>query len=1054
MINRLLYVEFLTAQENFASVADYLGKYGFCHVSHHDSGKSCFRAPGCDSCFVIRSAISPQDIHRVSQSGTTVVDVCFLVDCMDVIVSRVKKMPESPTVTSVSGGVVVMSSPLEGLVHTLVESSSFNGSLKGWSPSNVFDVSQPKTTTTTSSSPLFSYVDHITLACYAGTTAQVGSFYERAFALASGAGPTTLESAGGGLRLSVLDRADHHAVKFTLVEPVTGVVSRHLQEESNQVTCFLHEHSGPGVQHVAFHTDDILSSVARLEKADVRFIAAPPEYYQHPGKIRQIVSAGFRVDQLEPLSILCDGNPERSNGYDAEGPSKPGYLLQVFTEAAFQRKTIFFELISRGADSNGVKVRGFGAGNIRDLFHSVAVSDKHNSSSGHNNTPHSHWRQVSLSGRVEDPLYQSMRETCVHIFQKPENVVFFNSTCAHVPVAVIGGGLCGLTAALALVRQGQDVVVIEKRGELTRGTRAMMWTRSTLQFWEHLGILEALQRVASKAQHAFMRVHVGQQQSQLVHVAPPSSHQQEKYPSLMNIPQYAVLAVLLNELAKSPRCSFMFRNKVVGLSDVSHADGMMVHVESSAQKLQYSFIADTVLDCCGADSMWRSHLVQNIRVKDQPYAVVADVRLHEGQGVFQEPLFWFRPSFHQDGDVFQLTPQSSGVVRMDFGVRCEAGPADETTIEKRVRRALETLHPPSADAFDVVWSSVTEFASGHLRKAVEARIVWLGDSLRRLSFFGARSGNEGIRDVASLCWRLVPHPSLQLNELLRGYEEERLYSCACDALVNSTMNKFLDPRPNMRFLRDVALNLCATDGTADRLLSVGAFPLAPVSLRRVSSLNIQGSSNGVWSNHGPCPGDYFRDGKLQSGYHLFDLLPRYSFALLVFGKLNPNVSVPSWIHVVNVAVPPNARNDLLHVASPDLVAMYDAHPGSCFLLRPDLYVCGRWRVWDDRCSEYCSLMGRSHETNASPTISETDFEAMMPTSEQTRFAVVYEAIEKIEEESDRKAFMERLIVGLSEGTVHVQKTWTLEQISEALIKSLLRFNGGIISFKSVVEKST
>jgi 4-hydroxyphenylpyruvate dioxygenase len=132
-------------------------------------------------------------------------------------------------------------------------------------------------------------------------------------------------------------------IKFPINEPATGKRKSQIQE-------YLEYYRGPGVQHVACVTDDIVRTVTTLRDNGVEFLRIPSTYYedleQRVGKIDE------PIDQLAELGILVDSDED-------------GYLLQIFTEGVQDRPTLFFEVIERHGS------RGFGAGNFRSLFEAI-----------------------------------------------------------------------------------------------------------------------------------------------------------------------------------------------------------------------------------------------------------------------------------------------------------------------------------------------------------------------------------------------------------------------------------------------------------------------------------------------------------------------------------------------------------------------------------------------------------------------------------------------------------------------------------------------------------
>jgi 4-hydroxyphenylpyruvate dioxygenase len=129
-------------------------------------------------------------------------------------------------------------------------------------------------------------------------------------------------------------------VKLPINEPAPG-------KKKSQIDEYLEFYRGPGVQHIAMATDDIVSTVDALRRRGVRFIRVPATYYQ---TIREKVGEIEETwDDVERLNILADRDEE-------------GYLLQIFTKNVQDRPTMFYELIERRGS------RGFGLGNFKELF--------------------------------------------------------------------------------------------------------------------------------------------------------------------------------------------------------------------------------------------------------------------------------------------------------------------------------------------------------------------------------------------------------------------------------------------------------------------------------------------------------------------------------------------------------------------------------------------------------------------------------------------------------------------------------------------------------------
>jgi 4-hydroxyphenylpyruvate dioxygenase len=132
-------------------------------------------------------------------------------------------------------------------------------------------------------------------------------------------------------------------IKFPINEPAAG-------RRKSQIEEYLEYHRGPGVQHIACATDDIIGAVSAMRERGVEFLRVPSTYYEdleeRVGKMDESVEA------LAELGILADRDEE-------------GYLLQTFTQPLQDRPTLFFEIIQRRG------ARGFGEGNFKSLFEAI-----------------------------------------------------------------------------------------------------------------------------------------------------------------------------------------------------------------------------------------------------------------------------------------------------------------------------------------------------------------------------------------------------------------------------------------------------------------------------------------------------------------------------------------------------------------------------------------------------------------------------------------------------------------------------------------------------------
>jgi 4-hydroxyphenylpyruvate dioxygenase len=132
-------------------------------------------------------------------------------------------------------------------------------------------------------------------------------------------------------------------IKFPINEPAEG-------KKKSQIDEYLEFYGGPGVQHIAVATDDIIATVSALRDRGVEFLRVPGTYYDTV--LERVGHIDEDLSSLRDLGILVDRDDE-------------GYLLQIFTKPVEDRPTVFYEIIERkGAKS-------FGAGNFKALFEAI-----------------------------------------------------------------------------------------------------------------------------------------------------------------------------------------------------------------------------------------------------------------------------------------------------------------------------------------------------------------------------------------------------------------------------------------------------------------------------------------------------------------------------------------------------------------------------------------------------------------------------------------------------------------------------------------------------------
>jgi 4-hydroxyphenylpyruvate dioxygenase len=143
--------------------------------------------------------------------------------------------------------------------------------------------------------------------------------------------------------MSKVMSSGNERIKFPINEPADG-------RKKSQIEEYLDFYAGPGVQHVAMATDDVVRTVSELRRRGVEFLHVPTTYYDDlEDRVGQIDED---LGSLRDLGILVDRDDE-------------GYLLQIFTRPVQDRPTVFYEIIQRKG------ARSFGKGNFKALFEAI-----------------------------------------------------------------------------------------------------------------------------------------------------------------------------------------------------------------------------------------------------------------------------------------------------------------------------------------------------------------------------------------------------------------------------------------------------------------------------------------------------------------------------------------------------------------------------------------------------------------------------------------------------------------------------------------------------------
>lgn len=522
------------------------------------------------------------------------------------------------------------------------------------------------------------------------------------------------------------------------------------------------------------------------------------------------------------------------------------------------------------------------------------------------------------------------------------------ATQARHPVVVVGAGPVGLTTALDLAGQGVRVVVLDDDYRLSTGSRAICFSKRTLEIWDRLGVGQRMvdKGVSWNVGKVFFR----DQEVWRFDLLPEPGHRR---PAFINLQQYYAEGYLYEQARQEPNIDLRWKNKVVGLEQAG--DGVVLSIDTPEGG--YTLHADWLVACDGARSPVRKLIGQESHGRIfRDRFLIADVKMKADFPA--ERWFWFDPPFHPNQSVL-LHMQPDNVWRIDFQLGWNADPVEAVKPENVLPRIRALLGPDAQ--FDLEWVSVYTFACERMDKFRHGRVVFAGDSAHRVSPFGARGANSGVQDAENLAWKLRLVLAGQAPEsLIDSYAAEREHAADENILNSSRATDFITPKSDIsRSFRNAVLNLARTHAFARTLVNSGRLSLpatyADSPLNSPDRDTFAGRMRpGAVALDAPVrgPGD--------SPWWLSQLDAGFTLALFC-GDQPPAIDTLQALRALRLAAVPVKAvlvagpgcdsagwpEDMARVVDNEglLAQRYDALSGTAYLIRPDQHIAARWRAF-------------------------------------------------------------------------------------------------------------
>ncbi|MDO8905866.1 FAD-dependent monooxygenase [Hydrogenophaga sp.] len=511
-------------------------------------------------------------------------------------------------------------------------------------------------------------------------------------------------------------------------------------------------------------------------------------------------------------------------------------------------------------------------------------------------------------------------------------------------VVVAGAGPIGLVTALALAHQGVPCVVIESERQVCEGSRAIVFTRRSMEILQQVGVAAEVSAhgLPWRFGNSFYRG------ERVFRMEAPHDPDDRFFP-MINLQQQFLEQYLVDAARQHPLIDLRWGNRVMAVAQ----DAQSASLEVDTPEGPYTLRADWLVAADGARSAIRS--LMELKLEGASYEgrfVIADIRID--LPLPTERLAYFDPDWNP-GNTILMHREPHGIWRVDYQLPPGEDPEDAlkpASLKARIDAQLAMIGHAGVP-WEMDWCSVYSARALTLPDYVHGRVLFVGDAAHLLPIFGVRGANTGFQDAQGLAWRLaLVVKGVSPEKLLNTYSSERVAAAReiIDEAGKST--RFMTPPTRgFRLLRDAVLSLSLSEAFVRPLYHWRTSRPHEYTHSPANSADDDNASFNAGPGHGAPP----RNVQMAADDYLLDHLAHH-FALLYFTDADAmpedvlatvrearDLGLPLRVVAVGGAAPVSDADETLNDASGHLRERYGVSTsGAAYLLRPDHHVCARW----------------------------------------------------------------------------------------------------------------